>query len=87
MSARTACKECPFRAGSAVCYDSDSMDALDDGNEPSCHMVVGVDSIFFSEPLTDKQRCHGHALWLDGIAGYQEPSGAVNFTPTTPDTP
>ena len=85
MSAKAACAQCPFRVGSGVCYDADALEALADGAEPSCHMVVGMNSIFHAEPPTDKQRCTGHDLWIDGAAGFREPSGAGPFALAVPE--
>ncbi len=84
---RAACAECPFRVGSQVCYDADALEALEDGAEPSCHMVVGMDSIFFAEPPTDKQRCTGHDRWIDGAEGFREPSGAGPLALAVPVPP
>lgn len=82
---KAACRECPFRIGSALCYDADALEALDDGAEPSCHMVVGMGSIFFAEP-SEKQRCGGHDLWASETPGYREPSGAGPFPASSPST-
>lgn len=75
-----ACKDCPFRDGSPVCYDADALEALNDGMTPSCHVVVGDDSIFRFDFPTDQQRCAGHDLWVEGRAGFVLPSRATGST-------
>lgn len=71
-----ACKSCPFRAGSAMAYDADAMEALDDGDEPACHSKVGVGSIFAHAPLSPAEgtRCAGHDLWAAGAPGFCKPA-------------
>ena len=66
------CPECPFRVNSPLGYDDDAISALDDDNIPSCHVLVGMDSIFH-ENLPDKNRCQGYELWMNGESGYAQP--------------
>ena len=66
-----ACKNCPFREGSPLGYDSDAMEALEDGIEPSCHSLVGVDRIMREIPGT---RCEGYEAFCRGEPGYQSPN-------------
>lgn len=72
----SACKSCPFREGSAMAYDADAMECLDDGNEPACHSKVGVGAIFAHAPLSpvDGTRCAGHDLWEAGTPGFAKPA-------------
>lgn len=70
---KTPCKPCPFRIGSGTQYDADAIEALDDGNEPSCHCKVGNDAIFRAVIPTDAQACHGFREWQNGTAGYAKP--------------
>lgn len=66
------CKNCPFRAGSSLGYDADALEALDEGLEPSCHSMVGLDSIF-AKADPGANRCHGHDQWRSGADGFRIP--------------
>lgn len=69
---RTACKDCPFRPDSRFAYDSDAMEALNDGMAPSCHMVVGLDSIFGGGAAP----CAGFEAWERDRPGFVLPASA-----------
>ena len=76
-----ACKDCPFRIGARVVYDSDALEALHDGCEPSCHQRVGMESIF-REYAPTKKRCHGYDAWMRDEPGFAMPNARL----TAPDT-
>lgn len=71
---RRPCIECPFKAVSPIVYDSDALEALDEGYEPSCHAVVGFGAIFEDSCPDGSKACVGHALWLAGAFGYTHPA-------------
>lgn len=65
----TLCKTCPFVDGPhALAYDDDALDALDAGNEPSCHQIVGTEQIF-----VDGTPCDGFVAWCQGLPGFKRP--------------
>ena len=68
-----ACDQCPFRVSANFVYDRDAMESLDDGWEPSCHKLVGVDAIFH-EPFPQATRCRGHDAWIAGEHGFLTPN-------------
>lgn len=70
---KTACKNCPFRAGSSMGYDADAMEALDDGYEPSCHAIAGVDAIFAID-IPEESLCAGYAAWCNDESGFRKPA-------------
>lgn len=70
---RIPCAQCPFRCDSPLAYDSDAITALDEGHEPSCHAVVGLDAVFAACHPQDEERCIGFDLWLDQAAGFRKP--------------
>jgi hypothetical protein len=74
-----ACENCPFRDGSLMSYDADAMAALADGDEPACHAVVGLDSIFVHSPFTpeDAIACLGFRFWLKRKKGFRRPKHGV----------
>ena len=72
-SVRATCPQCPFRSDSPLCYDADAAAALRDGNEPSCHSVVGLGVIFADLTPDNAKRCVGHDLWVEGAEGFSEP--------------
>lgn len=55
-----------------MAYDSDAIEALDSGCEPSCHMVVGAQAIFHEWP--PKHRCHGFDAWINEQPGFAKPA-------------
>lgn len=69
---KTPCRHCPFRADSPLGYDADALEALKTGQEPSCHVVVGMESIFNRVP-DQITRCVGHDAWAAGVPGFVEP--------------
>jgi len=70
---RAPCPHCPFRRESPLSYDEDSILALDEGHEPSCHSVVGFKAIFEDSSPDDESRCVGCDLWLVGEPGFRKP--------------
>jgi hypothetical protein len=70
---KTACKNCPFRIGSSMGYDADALQALDDGYEPSCHAVAGVDAIFALDWPTESL-CAGYRAWTSDEHGFCKPA-------------
>lgn len=72
---RSACQNCPFRRGSPLGYDRDAMEALRDGNEPSCHMVVGIYAIFSAPQMVPAEHaaCVGYRAWCAGVRGFVKP--------------
>ena len=73
MSDREACPNCPFRASSAFGYDPDADEALSNDMVPSCHALVGRDSIFHDEAPSPATICVGHERWIEGAPGYRRP--------------
>lgn len=71
-SKRGVCANCPFRSDSKLGYDADAMEALNNGHEPSCHAVVGLDAIFVDAP-THQTRCLGFVKWLKRARGFKKP--------------
>lgn len=72
-----ACKYCPFRdSAEAYCYDADALEALDDGEEPACHAVVGVSAIFAHAPMDPVHPCDGYRRFHGGEPGYKKPEAA-----------
>lgn len=70
---KSACKNCPFRSGSPMGYDGDAMEALEEGYEPSCHGVVGADSIFALDwPI--ESLCAGFKAWENDEPGFCKPA-------------
>ena len=67
-----ACEQCPFRTGPVFKYDSDAMEALYEGLEPSCHKIVGAYAIFH-DPFPTAKRCAGHDYWDAGERGFSKP--------------
>lgn len=71
---RQVCGPCPFRdSPSAYAYDADAMEALEDGNVPACHSIVGADAIFHDAPFDPKHPCVGHQKWAAGEDGFKKP--------------
>lgn len=72
---KQACEECPFREHSQMRYDADAMEALDKGNEPYCHKMAGLDSIFRDAPLrpSEHSACHGFHAWIKRHKGFRKP--------------
>ena len=70
------CAQCPFREDSQFAYDSDAHEVLSEGNAPSCHVVVGFDSIFAHAPLDppNSEACKGYRAWMAGAPGFREPA-------------
>ncbi|UUZ75439.1 hypothetical protein LP414_27370 [Polaromonas sp. P1(28)-13] len=68
-----ACKACPFRDLSGTTYDADAMEALDEGNEPSCHRKVGHSSIFYEVFPKDDIACFGYREWMNETPGFSKP--------------
>ena len=71
-----ACKACPFRVGARVVYDTDALEALHEGCEPSCHQRVGMESIFHEYAPTGN-RCHGYDAWMRDAPGFATPNGPL----------
>ena len=69
---KPACDQCPFRTGSIFKYDRDAMEALNDGLEPSCHILVGAYAIFH-DPFTTTKRCRGYDAWVENKRGFTKP--------------
>jgi hypothetical protein len=69
----SACKNCPFAKGARLGFVQDGLDALNDGCEPSCHMVVGAGNQFMHVLPTSKQICKGYLKYLEGETGYARP--------------
>ena len=67
-----ACKTCPFKIGSLIHYDKDSIEAFRSGLEPNCHQVVGMESIF-REMATNENRCNGYEAFMEDMPGFHEP--------------
>lgn len=68
------CKSCPFKdSAEAYIYDQDAMEALDNGDDPACHTIVGADAIFHEAPFTPRHPCEGHRRWLNGEEGFKKP--------------
>lgn len=82
-----ACRECPFRSGSGYVYDSDAIEALNSGMEPSCHAIVGTEAIFQDDPPNPSQRCRGHDRWVESVAGYEFPRELVDRLTIEGDKP
>ena len=72
MSKSKPCSKCPFRIGSSIGYDLDAMEALEDGWEPSCHKLVGKNSIF-KERSPVANRCRGYDAMQQGEKGFGPP--------------
>lgn len=70
---REPCHQCPFRNESPLAYDTDAMAALDEGHEPSCHSVVGMDAVFHDFNPGDANRCIGFERWASDRAGFRKP--------------
>ena len=79
--AKAPCAQCPFVVGSQMAYDVDAAEALDLGCIPSCHMVVGSDSVFAHSTPTEKQRCAGHDRWIAGDRGFRRPHELPSVIP------
>lgn len=60
-------------------YDEDALEALDDGEEPACHAIVGVNAIFQHAPLEPDPSvaCTGYHAWLNGVRGFKRPHDAT----------
>ena len=71
---RFPCAKCPFRADSPLSYDADAITALEDGNEPACHSIVGRDVIFEDWNPDESKRCLGYELWLNDTPGFGKPT-------------
>lgn len=71
-SKRGVCANCPFRADSELGYDADAIEALNEGHDPSCHAVVGLDAIFVDAP-NHQTRCLGFVKWLNRTPGFRKP--------------
>ena len=67
------CAGCPFREGSKTVYDRDAIEALDEGQEPSCHCVVGHHSIFDAVLPERSIACLGYLSWQEGEPGFCRP--------------
>ncbi len=69
------CRHCPFvDSPNAYAYDTDAMEALDEGNEPACHAIVGTDAIFSYAPMTPAHPCAGYTEWANGNKGFRKPA-------------
>lgn len=68
-----ACKECPFIRGSTSSYDTEGLENLDAGHEPSCHKVVGCSNQFSNPMPTDKEVCRGYLNYLSNVEGFSRP--------------
>lgn len=68
------CTNCPFiDSPKAYGYDSDAMEALDDGEVPACHGKVGADLIFAESPMLPQSPCVGYERWQRGDRGFRKP--------------
>jgi hypothetical protein len=73
MDKRGACVNCPFRASSPLWFDADGLEALDEGREPGCHVIVG-NNLQFNNPLTTADEvCIGYLRWVANRPGYNRP--------------
>ena len=70
---RKPCPKCPFRAQSPLGYDKAGLEALDEGREPSCHVIVGAGKQFDDPMPSDSKVCLGAAEFMNGVKGFQRP--------------
>ena len=70
------CKTCPFLPNAKFGYDRDAMERLDEGREPSCHSIVGLDVIFDDILPSDQTICKGYLGWLNKEPGFVKPVAA-----------
>lgn len=80
---RPACLKCPFKINSVTGYDLDAMAALDAGDAPACHTIVGPHAIFQSAPFepSDDLACTGYRAWLAELPGFAKPIAVSTGTP------
>lgn len=70
---RKPCDECPFKYNSPLQYDDDAREVLEqDGLSPSCHKIVGMDSIF-ADLATRDTECIGYLKFKNGDEGFRSP--------------
>ena len=67
------CGKCPFKITSPLCYDTDALMALEDGREPSCHVIAGFEHIFEDCNPSESKRCIGYEMWLTKSNGFKKP--------------
>lgn len=67
------CKTCPWRKDSGVVYDEDGLEAYLEGYEPSCHCLVGLQSVFHNQPPLPGQECRGPDFYESGDPAYHNP--------------
>jgi len=70
---KTACPSCPFRVGSNIVYDADAMEALNNGFIPSCHQIVGTETIF-DNLIPGDAICNGYIAWNCGDVNFSAPN-------------
>lgn len=70
---RIPCSECPFRTDTALIYDEIAEESLNEGREPTCHKISGVDKVFDDPSPTEVTICVGYVKWKDGQPGYEKP--------------
>jgi hypothetical protein len=68
-----ACSACPFMAKSCMVYDADAMEALNNGCIPSCHQIVGTETIF-DNLIPGHAICNGYTAWNCGDVNFSAPN-------------
>lgn len=76
MMLAPACKTCPWRID-GFDYDEDGREAFIEGYEPSCHLLVGLQSVFHHQPARQGEACRGPDHFYAGEPGHRDP-----ITPT-----